>query len=307
MLQDLSNEMLVNRFSKLVRTERKITHQIVACIAEIEIRKIYLAKAYPTLCEYLMHEHGYSQSSALRRIDAALLLQDVPEVSQKIVEGKINLSQASLLAQTIRLAERNFRAAVTSEQKFEILQKIESRNYQDSQRIICQELGVAPLTHEKRQTHADGSVTLTITLTAEQAQRFQRVGELALHALESTKSADLIDYLACKELARRTEVKRASPLSKSSSQNQRLIPPNVRKLILHSSTPPTAAPTDSVAISDSQKTAEACSYRNSQTGRRCGSRHFVQIDHRRPVRAGGNCVPDNLQILCAAPLLSGLI
>jgi hypothetical protein len=66
MLHTLANELLVERFGKLVRTERKISHLVIACIAEIEIRKIYLDRAYPSLFEYLTQEFGYSESAAYR-------------------------------------------------------------------------------------------------------------------------------------------------------------------------------------------------------------------------------------------------
>ena len=41
-----------------------------------------------------------------------------------------------------------------------------------------------------------------------------------------------------------------------------------------------------------------CSY-VSPGGRRCGSRHVLQIDHIQPVARGGASTPDNLRLLCA--------
>ena len=40
--------------------------------------------------------------------------------------------------------------------------------------------------------------------------------------------------------------------------------------------------------------------RRSATGRRCTSRHLLQIDHIRPWARGGGCEPANLRLLCHA-------
>jgi hypothetical protein len=289
MLQTLSNELLVERFGKLVRTERKISHLVIACIAEIEIRKIYLDRAYPSLFEYLTKEFGYSESAAYRRIGAARLLRQVPEMAQKIEDGRINLSQASLLVQTVRTAEKSLAQPVTKDQKLQILKMIEEKSFQDSQQIIHRALGIPAQEVQSPRTHGDGSVTISVTLTPEQAARWRQVAELTSHAVESHNPAALLDYLAQKEIIRRTEIKRASPIRKSPSQNPRLIAPNVRKAVMR----------NSQSVPGNSTTAEAgCSYQDPVNGRRCGSRHFLQVDHKHAVWAGGRRDPVNLQALC---------
>ena len=43
-----------------------------------------------------------------------------------------------------------------------------------------------------------------------------------------------------------------------------------------------------------------CSYVDRGSGRRCGSRHLLEIDHIVPYAVGGSAEPDNLRLLCAA-------
>ena len=43
-----------------------------------------------------------------------------------------------------------------------------------------------------------------------------------------------------------------------------------------------------------------CSYLDRQTGRRCNSRHLIEIDHILPYALGGGADPGNLRLLCGA-------
>ncbi|MBX3017516.1 MAG: DUF222 domain-containing protein, partial [Bdellovibrionaceae bacterium] len=138
-LANLTDVNLLARFEKLVRTERKITHLVLECILEIDHRKLYLDQAYPNLFEYLTQAHGYSAGSAQRRISAARLLGEIPEVALKIEEGRINLSQIALAAQTIKAAEKRFAVKMEGEAKLELLEKLETKNFSETQRILSQE------------------------------------------------------------------------------------------------------------------------------------------------------------------------
>lgn len=313
-LQTLTDASLLQRFDKLVRTERKITHLVLQCIAEIDRRKLYLDKAYPNLFEYLTQAYGYSAGAAQRRISAARFLIEVPTVARKIEQGQIHLSQISLLAQTIKIAEKKFATKMDSETKLELLEKLENQNVFETQRILAEELKVEVKAPERTQVHADGSVTLSLTFTPEQYADWRRAEELAVHAVSSRHASALAHYLAKQEIRRRTEihrpartsVSRTSPAKftnevrgnkfdltsdaevngapaiasrKNASRNPRQIPPNQRKALLRNA---------------------ACGYRDARTGKACGSRRYLQIDHIRPVSGGGSRSPENLQVLCGA-------
>ena len=45
-----------------------------------------------------------------------------------------------------------------------------------------------------------------------------------------------------------------------------------------------------------QRDGGRCSYVDQQTGRRCSSRHLIEIDHIRPYAMGGGADPDNLRL-----------
>lgn len=317
-LSSLSKNDLLARFTKLVRTERKITHLVLECIAEIDRRQLHLEMAYPSLFEYLTGAHGYSAAAAQRRISAARLLREVPEVAAKIEEGKLNLSQIALVTQNIREAEKTFETKMDAGDKLELIEKIESRSFAETQQILARELKVEAPATERVQHHGDGSVTITMTLTEEQYRDWCRAGELASHSVPNRKHAELAGYLAGKEIARRTEIRRVSPRRASRSSNPRQIAPNLRKrllggapvrgptsptgrkaILVQESTSDSAVDSAAGAIGASPSTP-GCSYIDPLTGRRCGSQHLLQIDHIRPVYAGGGNEAENLRALCAA-------
>src|SRR5690606_33510640 len=43
---------------------------------------------------------------------------------------------------------------------------------------------------------------------------------------------------------------------------------------------------------------QVCQYRSAHTGKICGSRWHLQVDHKQPKWAGGNHDQENLQVLC---------
>ena len=86
-ISKLNDFDLESELGKLIHQERKLLHLIPLHIKEVENRKLYLKKAYPSLFEYLVITHGYSAGSAMRRIEAARLLRDVPEMANQIQTG----------------------------------------------------------------------------------------------------------------------------------------------------------------------------------------------------------------------------
>ena len=49
-----------------------------------------------------------------------------------------------------------------------------------------------------------------------------------------------------------------------------------------------------------QRDGGRCSYVDRQTGRRCSSRHLIEIDHIMPYALGGGADPENLRLVCRA-------
>ena len=286
-LRTLSNIELMNRFGKLVQTERKITHLVLECISEIDVRKIYLEMAYPSLFEFLTKVFGYSPSAAVRRIESARLLREVPEIAIKIEEGSLNLSQLSQVQQAIRINQKQESRKIPTDEKRELLKKIENSTQNQTELILAKELNLPLITEEKERIHQNESVTLTITFSKEQIAILEKASDLMSHALPDHKWAEIITALAEKEIQRRTEIKRSNQardntypvIKRNLPATRKAIRPNLRKTIFEKD--------------------QCCQFKDPLTNKICGSVRFLEIDHIQPIWTGGDNSADNLRILCS--------
>lgn len=275
-LKNTSSADLILRFGQLVQTERKITQDVLEYIVEIDRRKLYLEKAYPSLFEFLVKGFGYSPSSAMRRIESARLLREIPEIAEKIQTGSLNLSQLAKVQQTLRMVQKTEGAKIEASQKIEILKKIENTTHANTELILAQEFNLPTLIFDKEKINRDESVTLTITLTKAQMEILEKAQKLISHILPDKKWPEVFTHLASKEIERRTP----KEIKQSSVKATKHISLTARKAIL-----------------DPKKAC--CQFQDPLTKKNCGHQSYLQIDHIQPKWAGGNNEFNNLQVLCA--------
>ena len=204
-LKNVPDQELLHRFGRLVQTERKITYQVLKYIAEIEMRKLYLP-SYNNLFSFLVKKHGYSESAAWRRISSAEILTQVPQISTKVEEGALSLTQLDQVQQAIRFVQKTEKREVQLDEKVSILNKIENSTQRETKLILAQELSI-PLVMENKETiHRDESVTLTITFSKEQIALLEQVQDLIAHSVPDKRWSEVMTYLAQKEVDRRTRI-----------------------------------------------------------------------------------------------------
>lgn len=106
-----------NQMSTLVKTERKITLQILELINLSFQRKAYLELGFASLFDWLVVGHGYSESAAQRRIQAAKLLRSTTEVAEKIELGSVNLTTLARTQSYLQTHEKISGDVVTKEDR----------------------------------------------------------------------------------------------------------------------------------------------------------------------------------------------
>jgi hypothetical protein len=187
MLEKLKDSELHLNLKNLVTKERELLYEILLHIAEVDRRKLYLAMAYPSLWEYML-SLGYSESSAYRRIQAARLLNRVPEIGIKIEEGSINLSQACELEK------------IDQKHLPKLIEKLEYKSKRETQIILAQELDL-PIKHvETQKAQKDESIRIELTFSKEEWEQIKAAKDLLAHALKDQDTKTLINHLVTKEL-----------------------------------------------------------------------------------------------------------
>jgi hypothetical protein len=275
-LRKLSNETLDANLKSLVQQERELTSEILAHIAEVDRRKLYLKMSFRSLFDYLSEHLGYSNGNAQRHLDAARLLNDVPDLNQRLESGKLNQSHVTLVQKAIRQKKKETRVSISKDEKQALVQLVMGKTQAESEKIVAQSLDLKIKKSSKTQHQQDGSVRLEVTLTKEQWEKLTQMRELLSNSLPVGSWDEVLEYVADKVIAQKTKA-RTEP---KPSSNTEVISTSVRKFILQRD--------------------KCCQHTNPHNKRKCGSKWNLQVDHIQPLWAGGTSEPENLQALCAA-------
>lgn len=294
-LKSVSAHQLVSDLKSLVKKENEILHLIIEYVREVDVRRLYLERGFPSLFEFMTKEMGYTAGSAQRRIDAARLSRDIPDLGKKIEQGKVNLHQISEIQRAARQAAKTTDRKISKNEKADLIEKLENLNLKQSQILISQQFNLPLIEMEKQRHQMDSSVRLELTLSEEQMKKLERCKELLSHCDPTANFADVIERIS-DEFLKKKEVSlpKTNTLQKTDASPPReeendtnahcqmevAVPVSTRRLVFQRD--------------------QCCQYRSPTTGKKCESRYFLQVDHKIPRWAGGGNGLKNLQLLCAA-------
>lgn len=94
----LSNDELLARVKHLTEREREVTASLIAHLAELDDRRLYLAEGYSSLFTYCTQFLHLSEHAAYGRIEAARLVRKFPVLIEMLEQGSVNLTSVCLLA-----------------------------------------------------------------------------------------------------------------------------------------------------------------------------------------------------------------
>jgi len=97
-LSHLSDESLLRSLNALIAQDRITTADLVAHVAEVDARKLYLPAAYPSMFAYCVGELHLSEDAAAKRIQAARVARRFPAIFEALAGGRLHLSGVVLLA-----------------------------------------------------------------------------------------------------------------------------------------------------------------------------------------------------------------
>src|SRR6266850_6872320 len=97
-LDHLADPILLHEFRVLLAREAETTADLLARLAEIDARKLYLPAGYPSMFEYCVGEFRLPRQVALKRIRVARTARRFPGIFPALADGRLNPSAVILLA-----------------------------------------------------------------------------------------------------------------------------------------------------------------------------------------------------------------
>lgn len=94
----LSDAALLAETIRVAEVERRSTSQLLALLAEVDTRKLYLGQGYPSLFAWCTEVLHLSEPSAYGRITAARAARRYPVILTCLADGSVTLTTVSLLA-----------------------------------------------------------------------------------------------------------------------------------------------------------------------------------------------------------------
>lgn len=97
-LTHLTDEQLLLEVKALAARERQATTQLIASLAELDARRLYLGEGFSSLFTYCTQCLRLSEHAAYNRIEAARAARKWPVILEMLADGSITLTTVCLLA-----------------------------------------------------------------------------------------------------------------------------------------------------------------------------------------------------------------
>ena len=313
-LTHVSDSTLLHNLAALVARDRATTAELLAHIAEVDARKLYLPAAHPSMYSYCVHELKLSEEAAFKRIHAARTARQFPALFAGVADGRLHLSAVILLAPHLTPENAEELIAARGHQSKAGIERILAERFPRPDLPARVEALSTPIPGQLSPgtvgQHAPGRVEQLVPETVEAPSQRPKLTPLApeRYAIQFTadrETHDLLGYAqallghqlpsgdlaqvfkrALKALVHELEKRKFAATDRPhhrlrrSSSNPRHIP---------------AAVKDAVWSRDQGQ----CTFR-SDNGRRCPARTRLEFDHIEPAARGGQATVDGIRLRCRA-------
>src|SRR5438093_1829405 len=96
-LVHLADGILLSNLAALVARDRGTTAELLAHIAEVDTRRLYVPEGFPSMFLYCVHQLRLSEDSAYKRIQAARTARQFPHIFDALADGRLHLTAVKLL------------------------------------------------------------------------------------------------------------------------------------------------------------------------------------------------------------------
>jgi len=303
-LSHLGDRALLRDLASLVARDRATTAALLAHLAEVDARRLYLPAAYPSMYAYCVHELGLSEEAAFKRIHAARTARRFPALFAALAEGRLHLSGVVMLAPHLTPANVDeLLTAAAHRSKAGIEQLLAERFPRPDipERVQAIPARAAPadsLALGPVDQHAPGRVegasrpqvtplsperfALQLTLAQSTYEKLRYAQTLLGHQLPTGEIAAVLDRALdalIGQLEKQKFAATARPRPRRGTAG-RPIPAHVRRAVW-------------------ERDQGQCTF-VSDAGQRCPARTRLEFDHQDPVARGGQTTVENVRLRCRA-------
>lgn len=314
-LAGLSDQQLVEQADQFALDERKSTANLVASLAELDARRLYLPLGYKSLFEYCTRRFHLSEHSALNRIEVARASRVFPVILDHLAEGALTLTAVRLL-----------RPLLTPENHVQILESARHLGKDEVQHLIArlrpqppvpstiqrlpQPRAASPAAGPAQEPTAPQHATdlsardcvtqpirrpvivplseehykIQVTFTRRAHDKLRQAQALMRHQLPSGDPAAVLeralDALVDDLLKKKAAAVQRPRAPSEDAPKGRHIPADVQRKVW-------------------SRDGAQCAFKSGD-GRRCSETGCLEYHHVVPYAAGGKATPDNIELRCRA-------
>jgi len=312
-LQHIQKQQLLRDFSALVEQDRRDTAVMLAYVAEIDRRKLYLEHAFPSMFAFCTSRFHMSEAIAAKRIRAGRAAGRFPCIFDMIERGELHLSGVHQLA-----------SHLTEENHKEVLQRAKHRSMREIEKLIAEispkpdvassiralpirktegRVPIEPAQEGTSWVQSSSSLPapaklkseavplaprrykLQVTIGQETRDKLSELQGLLSHQIPDGDPAKILeralDALLTETKKRKAALtKKPQPSRRKSETKTRAIPAQTRREVF-------------------KRDEGRCTFVDAE-GRPCSSTWRVEFHHRIPYASGGTHDPDNIELRCRA-------
>ena len=306
----MSDRALIDEVKSAAARERGATVRLVALLAELDARRLYLGEGCSSLFTYCVQILRLSEHAAYGRIEAARVARKFPVVIDLMAEGAVTLTAITLLGPMLTpenhqqvLAEARHRSKREVERIVARLRPqpsvAESVRKLPAPRVAAIDLlpaatsvalpGAAPVPPSPPAPLRDGVLKalapdryrVQLTITGATHDKLRRAQDLLRHAIPNGDLAEIVERAVTLLLADLERTKLAAVERPRAARSRvgasRHIPSAVRRAVW-------------------KRDAGQCAFVGAES--RCAERSFLELHHVKPHAIGGAPNVDNLELRC---------
>jgi 5-methylcytosine-specific restriction endonuclease McrA len=311
----LSDRELLEEIERLAQREREATAALIAHLAVMDERRLYLSEGFSCLFTYCTHALHYSEHAACNRMEVARAARKYPVIVEMLADGSLTLTAVRLLAPELTPANhRDLLAAARHMGKRQVAELIAQRRPRPAVPSTIRQLPTrtaslvftppqqaqaakdqAPPTEapvlEIRPPKRPVVVPLSpkrfqiqFTATQETHDLLRRAQDLLRHQIPSGDAGEVIAK-ALRVLVRELEKEKIAATDRpragrATDPRSRYIPAEVKRQVW-------------------KRDDGQCAF-VAHNGRRCIERGFLEFHHVEPYTDGGKATVDNIELRCRA-------